>query len=449
MAVTQWSINLCFLLLLLHWCQSSPIPSLEELRSLSGTTRPVDRSLLDRENSTDVHELLGQFLYMLNLTEQGLAPRPQASRVKPPEYMMDLYNHYDKDRSTMPAANIIRSFKNEDSSPHSVTRRGVRTYSLLFNVSVPRQEHIIAAELRLYMLVPRDPRRHDGVDWKAAVFEMEMDDGPPFWKKSEVEEGGERDDVLTGMQELASRHGHRKESGWEVFALTDAVRRWIKSESMSHWLELHLESGSQMRDEDEVHGTILTELDLDKDKHEPVLIVFSDREGGSHQEKLREKPRHSTERTTEEPPDSNVLWMSEKDSEKQQDEALLMQMRSNVIHDNVPRTRRNAKGNHCERTSLYVEFKDIGWDSWILAPTGFEAYTCRGTCSYPMAPQVSPTKHAMIQALLNLRSPQKHPKPCCVPTKLEPISLLYINDNGNVFFEPKYEGMVVAECGCR
>ncbi|KAL7848292.1 hypothetical protein AOLI_G00230100 [Acnodon oligacanthus] len=451
MAVTELAtlgyvqtIILC-ISLLLRWGQASPIPSLEEPWSFSGAVGAADPSLLDQDDNVDVQALLGQFVYMLNLTEQGPAPRPRAAHVEPPEYMLELYNHYANDRSTMPAANIARSFKNEDSSPHSVTSQGVRTYPLMFNVSVPSHERIIAAELRLYLLVHRDPRLYGGVDWKVTVFEMQKD---------EDGDSGKKETNMIGMDELVARHGHRKESGWEVFVLTDAVQRWRKFKSTSHWLELHVESmnnaaiESQLQNKDEREGTTLIDLDIDRrpeGKHEPVLIVFSDKESENHQD----QPRQIGERITEghkSLPNLNGLWVDEKEQNgKQQDETLLMQMRSNVIYDNAPRTRRNAKGSHCKRTSLYVEFKDIGWDSWILAPPGFEAYTCHGVCTYPMPPQVTPTKHAIIQTLVNLKSPQKVSQTCCVPTKLEPISLLYINENGHVIFQHKYE-VLLHEC---
>ncbi|XP_007250299.3 bone morphogenetic protein 10 [Astyanax mexicanus] len=449
------TIILC-ISLLLRWGQTSPIPSLEEPRSVSGASRQVDLSLLGQDDNVDAQVLLGQFLYMLNLTEQGAAPRPRAARVEPPEYMLELYNQYAKDRSTMPEANIARSFKNEDSSPHGVTSRGVRTYPLMFNVSVPHQERIIAAELRLYMLVNRDPGRYEGVDWKVTVFEMQGEGASPLGGVGG--EGGKSENGLIGMQELAVRNGHRKHSGWEVFVLTDAAQRWRKSEGTSHWLELHVESlnndanEGHLWDKDDGDGVGLIGLDIDtspEGKHEPVLIVFSDKEDENlHKNKEEQKKKKKIEEN--DLPNPSELWANDKDSEeKQQNEALYMQMHSNVIYDSAPRTRRNAKGNHCKRTSLYVEFKDIGWDSWILAPPGFEAYTCHGACSYPISSQLTPTKHAIIQTLFNLKSPQKASQACCVPTKLDPISLLYENENGNVIFQHKYEGMVVAECGCR
>lgn len=313
----------------------------------------------------------------------------------------------------------------------------------MFNVSVPRHERVIAAELRLYMLVHRDPQGNNGVDWKVTVFERQGEVGSSL----QHSDGGTGENKLTGMQELVVRHGQVKESGWEVFDLTDAVLRWRELESMSHWLEVRVESENESELQDEDKNAMFISLDIARGtggKHEPVLIVFSDNENEKDQSQ-KTIPEDNSDLL-----ELNKLLADETDgSDKQQNEALLMQMRSNMIYDSAPRTRRNAKGNQCKRTALYVDFKEIGWDSWIVAPPGFEAYTCHGECSYPLLPQVTPTKHAIIQTLVNLKSPQKASRACCVPTKLEPISLLYENDNGHVIFQHKYEGMVVAECGCR
>lgn len=313
----------------------------------------------------------------------------------------------------------------------------------MFNVSVPRHEDIIAAELRLYMLVHRDPQRNNAVEWKVTVFERQKEGG----RSHHQSEGGTGENNLTGMQELVDRQGQLTESGWEVFDLTDAVLRWRDLESTSHWLELQVKSEIESELQGEDKSAIFINLDIERSvggKHEPVLIVFSDNESDKDQSKKTIPEDHTSLL------DVNEMLVDEKDDfDKQQNEALLMQMRSNLIYDSAPRTRRNAKGNQCKRTALYVDFKEIGWDSWIVAPPGFEAYTCHGECEYPLLPQVTPTKHAIIQTLLNLKSPQKSSRACCVPTKLDPIPLLYENENGHVIFQHKYEGMVVAECGCR
>lgn len=48
---------------------------------------------------------------------------------------------------------------------------------------------------------------------------------------------------------------------------------------------------------------------------------------------------------------------------------------------------------------------------------------------------------------VHLMNPENVPKPCCAPTKLHAISVLFFDDNSNVILK-KYKNMVVRACGC-
>ena len=78
----------------------------------------MDPSRLEQDSNMNMQSLLEslkeQFLRTFNLS--GLGPpalSPGSTREEPPEYMMELYNRFANDRTAMPTANIIRSFKNE------------------------------------------------------------------------------------------------------------------------------------------------------------------------------------------------------------------------------------------------------------------------------------------------------------------------------------------------
>lgn len=270
--------------------------------------------------------------------------------------------------------------------------------------------------------------------------------------------------------EIASRQVYGVDDGWEAFDLTTTVERWRRSESgTTHRLEVHIASlvpEDSTGSDAEVSCSDATpppegDMQIDtspEEKHKPLLIVFSnDQSGDDRQDRheLNEMIDHETSDLVLQR-DNLELGFNSLSGEFQQDEGIdepdeedLIQMRSNMIYDTTTRIRRNAKGNYCKKQSLFVEFKDIGWDSWILAPTGYNAFECSGVCTYPLTKHVTPTKHAIVQTLININSPQKAAKACCVPTKLDPISLLYLDDTGVVTYKYKYEGMVVAECGCR
>ncbi|XP_056122354.1 growth/differentiation factor 6-A [Rhinichthys klamathensis goyatoka] len=102
----------------------------------------------------------------------------------------------------------------------------------------------------------------------------------------------------------------------------------------------------------------------------------------------------------------------------------------------------------CSRKPLHVNFKELGWDDWIIAPLDYEAYHCEGLCDFPLRSHLEPTNHAIIQTLMNSMDPESTPPSCCVPSKLSPISILYIDSGNNVVYK-QYEDMVVESCGCR
>ncbi|XP_032642708.1 bone morphogenetic protein 10 [Chelonoidis abingdonii] len=422
-AIQLWAT----LSLLVHLAACSPIMSLEQT-SLEEEV-PLFDELLSEQDGVDFSTLLqnmkNEFLKTLNLSD---IPLHETAKVEAPEYMLELYNRFATDRTSMPSANIVRSFQNEDLTSHPIGVTGIRKYPLLFNVSIPHHEEITMAELRLYTLVEQDRILYDGLDRKVTIFEL-------LENNHAGREGEERK-----MVALASRQIYGTNSEWETFDITDAMRHWRRSELTTHRLEVQIESGEG----EEPNGEGKLDIDINSEaKHVPLLIVFSD---DLSNDKKEEKQELDEMIDHEQLLDLENLGMD--NFHKGPGEEALLQMRSNIIYDSTARIRRNAKGNYCKRTSLYIDFKEIGWDSWIIAPTGYEAYECRGVCSYPLTEHVTPTKHAIVQTLVHLKNPQKASKACCVPTKLDPISILYL-DAGVVTYKFKYEGMAVSECGCR
>jgi len=104
--------------------------------------------------------------------------------------------------------------------------------------------------------------------------------------------------------------------------------------------------------------------------------------------------------------------------------------------------------SRCSKKPLHVNFRVLGWDDWIIAPLDYEAYHCEGVCDFPLRSHLEPTNHAIIQTLMNSMNPSNMPPSCCAPSKLSPISILYIDSGNNVVYK-QYEDMVVESCGCR
>ncbi|KAG9341092.1 hypothetical protein JZ751_019846 [Albula glossodonta] len=103
----------------------------------------------------------------------------------------------------------------------------------------------------------------------------------------------------------------------------------------------------------------------------------------------------------------------------------------------------------CSRRYLKVDFADIGWSEWVLSPKSFDAYYCAGTCEFPMPKVVRPSNHATIQSIVRaVGIIPGVPEPCCVPDKMNPLSVLFLDENKNVVLKI-YPSMSVETCACR
>ncbi|CAL8276843.1 unnamed protein product [Merluccius merluccius] len=461
---------------------SSPfMPAEKHQRRPPLGTELRDGPLHWRTDGRETQGLLPQLLSTLNLTEQGPhQTRPRTAPKETADFMSELYNQYAKDFGVVPSASIVRSFKNQDSSPYRVTAGGTWIHPLLFNISVPRRERVRLAELRLYTAV------HAAIDPKVTVYQIHEE----ALCTKKVGTGGERrrGDQEVVLEQLVTNQIHAKGYNWMSFDLTRAMKMWQSSGSTTHRLGVHVVRRLRSQEEEEEEGGVAAEVTEEDEgeeeeeeggtsvgvaiernvesKRNAVIVVFSDDPGSDG--KQDSKDQRQTNPVPDDLDKSTAWWsVNENDGhtslkhshkqsyhQQQQQQMAAAALRSNLIYAAAAaataptRLRRSAKNEPCKRSPLYVDFKDIGWDQWVIQPLGYEAYECNGVCNMPMTSEVSPTKHAMVQTLLSHKRPQRASRACCVPTKLDAIPLLY-HDNGVVTFNHKYEGMVVAECGCR
>lgn len=103
----------------------------------------------------------------------------------------------------------------------------------------------------------------------------------------------------------------------------------------------------------------------------------------------------------------------------------------------------------CCKRQFYVDFKDIGWSDWIIAPSGYDANYCEGDCHNHMASYGGSTFHSTVINHYRLRGHGafRGARSCCVPTKLRAMSLLYFNEEQKII-KKDIPDMIVEECGC-
>ncbi|XP_054455126.1 growth/differentiation factor 2 [Anoplopoma fimbria] len=379
-----------------------------------------EEDLLEEEDADSrMENLLGTmkegFLRKLNLSD---VPQ-ENSKICPPQFMMELYNKYASDNSANPQFDVIRSFTVQD-FPLFVTNGTKSKHRLQFNVSIPDHEKITTAELQLFFF----PEARSGVtshNFKATIKVYEVD----------------YNDFTSTTQLLVGKEVTGLESTWETFDVTTAIQSWIKSGHGATVFDVVVDRKDCGVSKGGNEGEVCLNMSVSVgDNTSAALIVFSDDLGSRRREtkkELREMILHEEETILQ----SGADWN-----------------RGDHLPNEIPevqhprRQKRKAEREYCQRSSLKVNFRDIGWDSWIVAPPEYDAFECRGLCYHPLTDELTPSKHALIQTLINIRNPKKANMACCVPIKLDPITVMY-QENGRLTIRYLYEEMKVAECGCR
>ncbi|KAF1526540.1 Bone morphogenetic protein 2-B, partial [Eudyptula minor] len=331
-------------------------------------------------------------------------PPPPAHFKQPPQYMVDLFNTVaNADGVTknpdILEGNTVRSFLDKT--------HGEKMRFLFVLSSVAKNEKILTAELHLFRLWPRatdGPKRHHFC--QVSVYQV--------LQKSEPDAPG-------GKKLLAARLVSLQGSGWEVFAITQAVRDWTEDESSNQGLLVTVQGlGGSPLDPPPL------QFATSRDHHEskkPMLVLFTDdgRRGAS-------LPMAGF------PGGSHMPWHGSLVS---------------VPKVTGPRSTRSLdRLQPCQRHPLSVDFEEIGWSGWIISPRGYNAYHCKGSCPFPLGENMRPTNHATVQSIINaLKLSEGVSSPCCVPDKLYSINLLYFDDDENVVLK-QYDDMVAGSCGC-
>lgn len=404
-----------------------------------------------------------------------------------PPYMLELYRKFSNDKQSPPTADIVRSFKNINSGGvTSVSTSDNCTWtalhSLHFNISsssssIIENEDVQMAELRL---------RTSKKTLTVLVYEViapSPDRSPPPPPPPQP---------LSRL--LTSRDVSPEErSTWQTFSVTEALRRWTKKQttSVGHVFQVRVDTVHRSNDDDEPDAA---GSDVSADDDKTILVVFSNdrkrrrvasrelREIQTHENEAREKEERRRRRMRRRrnrrhyyPPSSRSSPTPRPSSPKEEEEeestsdaastglrtrpaasfeGRMTTNRTAVDREGLKnrsrsRGRRRGRRNSCRRKPMYVDFLDVKWENWVIQPSGYQAYECTGQCYFPIVQRLTPTKYAVVKSLLHATYPKRAGAACCVPTRLEPIPLLYRDEQGVVTYQSQYEDMVVAECGCR
>ncbi|XP_072551117.1 bone morphogenetic protein 16 [Salminus brasiliensis] len=406
------------------------------------TGRQGGSSHSDGNLVTPLDPSLAQTIQNLLLTRLGLQshPNPRPGALVP-QYLLDLYRFHteqyhlieDPDFSYpskhVQGANTVRSFHHAVSSdlPNPGDKKG--RIHMAFNLSsIPSSENVVSAELRFQ----RGEMGHSSKPHTVTLYLF----------------GGTTDSDPTMLHSRQLTRDPKNRKSWEVFPLEGELFQKLSdwSGSMSFILEVTPDNSSHpVEEEVDSEGHLRVRRSAGQDEHSwtrqrPLLVTYS-HDG-------RSEPLVPFGKRT---PRGRRGGSRVRNGRVQGSEA---GWRAGWTERRVKRNGggRSAKLKRlsrarCRRHPLYVDFKDVGWNKWIVAPTGYDAFFCLGECRFPLADHMNSSSHAMVQTLLNSVNGAV-PRACCVPTALSPIALLYLDQDEHVVLK-NYQDMVVEGCGCR
>ncbi|XP_046401680.1 protein 60A-like isoform X2 [Ischnura elegans] len=417
----------------------------------------MHRSLSAREKQEVEHEIL-------NLL--GLPNRPQPKRRiansarrgvggSAPQFLLGLYEALGDEglESAAPGLSLsgadigaidesdtiisFRSHGDPSWTHHSrkgwdIPLRHERGRRLWFDVSeVPIEEAIVAAELRLFRKGLRPICNHANHAFGPLYHEPTSFNVTVHQVVSKGASGAGRADGTGTLQLLDSVEWSSENEGWILINVTGALAAWVRYPETNLGLHLSVSSNSHELHPEDV-GIVGPPVGYSgrgpQSSKEPFLVAFL----GSSVLPTRTVGVHS--RSTRE--------VKKRRRNRQMEPSKLMAPRNPLLEPPGLWSSRS-----CQIKTLYVSFRDLEWQDWIIAPDGYGAFFCSGECNFPLNSHMNATNHAIVQTLVHLMKPSEVPKPCCAPTKLTPISVLYFLDDSNVILK-KYKNMVVKSCGC-
>ncbi|XP_041044473.1 growth/differentiation factor 6-A [Carcharodon carcharias] len=350
--------------------------------------------------------------------------RHRTGTVVPHEYMLSLYSSLsESERKGLNSslvrartrANMVTSFADQGTDGTSVGKK----QRYLFDISnLPSTGELVGGELRIFRKFP-------------ANLQAALSRG-----------GGLYRILLHSCQELGNRPPKRLDSrtvdildadssSWQVFDVWDLLRSHITASLLCLDVEIISDYSQEVLDP-RLLGFNRSDL---QPQEKALLVVFSNtRKKENLFREIRDKIKSLG--------GSDSLQASHGANVKRR------RKRRTAFSSRASRGSGKKARSRCSRKPLHVNFKELGWDDWIIAPLDYEAYHCEGICDFPLRSHLEPTNHAIIQTLMNSMDPETTPPSCCVPSKLSPISILYIDSGNNVVYK-QYEDMVVESCGCR
>uniref|UniRef100_H2M1Z1 Bone morphogenetic protein 5 n=1 Tax=Oryzias latipes TaxID=8090 RepID=H2M1Z1_ORYLA len=285
------------------------------------------------------------------------------SRVTHPHRAAPLLGHSPSlrtahDTNFLNDADMVMSFVNlvEKDKDFSQQRRHFKEFR--FDLTqIPDGEAVTAAEFRIYK--DRSHARYENITLKVTIYQV-------------IKEYQNKDaDTFL----LDSKNIQASDGGWLVFDITATSNHWVMNPQQNLGLQLCVETLDGRSINIKTAGIIGRNGPQSK---QPFLVAFFKASGVL----LRSVRAAGGKKKNQNRNKSNNRQESAKPTK---------------TGDYNTSEQKQA----CKKHELYVSFRDLGWQDWIIAPEGYAAFYCDGECSFPLNAHMNATNHAIVQTLVS------------------------------------------------
>ncbi|XP_036937551.1 nodal-related 2 [Acanthopagrus latus] len=346
-----------------------------------------------------------------------------------PTYMMHLYRNFRANFSR-PLDTMERDAARQADTVKSVVAKGLayrhRRWIATFDLyALLADKRIQAAELRI-----RLPRTRSASNITVEVYHQQCHTHKSCQEQQLV-------GLLTESSLVTSS------LSWKVFNMTTPLLSWLRQKSTAR--NRHKRVSRRRKVVKTKRGLSLPDQPVyvarrEQDASDRALLVVFSHTGSDENSKARASLLHTAEQSKFLSPAEikKARWPKKRRSKRGQREQTVRGLQA---------PKRGSEKSLCRRVDLHVDFNQIGWGSWIVFPKRYNAYRCEGSCPGPLGEDLNPTNHAYMQSLLKHYHPDRVAAPCCAPTKMSPLSMLYY-ESGEMLLR-HHEDMIVDECGCQ
>nr|AHH30784.1 decapentaplegic [Clogmia albipunctata] len=311
-----------------------------------------------RREKPDPETLVAVEKNLLSLFGFKKRPKVDRSKVVIPEELKQLYAQLtgeDLDLVNVPksgldyfkSANTVRSFTHEDSK---IDQRFLHhhRFRLFFNVSsIPKDEHLKVAEL----ILSRDAFDEDEDTVSSSSSNSDNSGNNKISSSSRIRHTVQVYDIIRpgvkgkggpSVMRIDTKTVRINETAPIKLDIMPAVERWRRTPTENHGVLVHVSfRGRNTAEEGPIHHHVrlkrsLTETYQSWSQKQPLLFTYTDDE------------RHRSKRAVRGGGEGKP---------------------------NRPRRApRKLRKTICQRFPLYVDFQDVGWSDWIVAPLGYDAF---------------------------------------------------------------------------